>query len=286
LGRLARPRREARSAAPDEPRDRVTTLRFAVEYDGTEFCGFQWQPAVRTVAGSLEAALSELFCETVKVTGAGRTDTGVHATGQVVSLSTAAAFPFERLTLALNGRLPADVSVRDCAIVDADFSARFSARERTYVYAILNCRERSALLTKRAYHVWHDLDLGRMREAAQFLVGEHDFRSFCGMLPDSGVTVRTVKRLVLSDYENAIRIEITADGFLHHMVRTIVGTLVECGRGRRDPASLAGVLNARDRSAAGHNAPPHGLYLAGVRYEDGYDSFDEPPWFRSPTKVT
>ena len=210
----------------------------------------------------------------------------MHATGQVVSLSTTAPFPFDRLALALNSLLPADLSVRECTIAGSDFSARFSAHERTYVYAVLNRREPSALLANRAYHVWRDLDLERMREAAQLLIGEHDFRSFCGMLPESGVTVRTVKRLVLSDYQNAIRIEIAADGFLHHMVRTVVGTLVECGQGRRDPASITGVINARDRAAAGHNAPPHGLYLAGVRYEDGYDSFAEPPLFRSPAKGT
>lgn len=203
-----------------------------------------------------------------------------------MSFSTAAAFPFDRLALALNSSLPADISVRDCTVADDGFSARFSARQRTYVYAIFNRREPSALLASRAYHVWRNLDLERMREAAQFLIGEHDFRSFCGMLPENGVTVRTVKQLVLLDYENAIRIEIAADGFLHHMVRTIVGTLVECGQGRRDPASVSNVISARDRSAAGHNAPPQGLYLAGVRYEDGYDSYAEPPLFRSPTKGT
>lgn len=248
----------------------------AVEYDGTEFCGFQWQPAVRTVAGILEAALSEFFCEPVKAACAGRTDTGVHATGQVVSLSTAATFPFERLALALNSALPSDVSVRDSAVVDASFSARFSARERTYVYAILNRSAPSALLARRAYHVWRDLDLDRMREAALSLIGEHDFRSFCGVLPEGGVTVRTLRKIALERAGDLIRVEISADGFLHHMVRTIVGTLIECGWGRRDPGSISAVVDARDRAAAGHNAPPHGLYLAGVRYDD-YDSFKEPP---------
>lgn len=255
----------------------LTTLRLAVEYDGTEFYGFQWQPAVRTVAGVLEAALSEFFCEPVKTACAGRTDTGVHATGQVVSLSTAAAFPFERLTLALNSALPPDVSVRDSAVVDANFSARFSARERTYVYAILNRSTPSALLAKRAYHVWRGLDLERMRAAAQLLVGEHDFRSFCGVLPEGGLTVRTVHEIVLERAGDLIRVEISAVGFLHHMVRTIVGTLIECGWKRRDPADVRAILDARDRAAAGHNAPPHGLYLAGVRYDD-YDSFKEPPF--------
>jgi tRNA pseudouridine38-40 synthase len=235
---------------------------------------------VRTVAGVLEAVLSRLFSEPVKVTGAGRTDAGVHATGQVVSVATSAAFPFERLGLALNSALPSDLTVRECAIVENGFSARFAARERTYVYAILNRREPSALLRRRAYHVWRRLDLERMREAAQRLIGEHDFRSFCGMLPEGGVTVRTVHRLTLAPYDDLLRIEITADGFLHRMVRTIVGTLVDCGSGRLGPGDVDAALHARDRSAAGHTAPPQGLYLAGVRYEDGYDSRAEPPLFR------
>ncbi len=233
---------------------------------------------MRTVAGVLEAALSEFFCEPVKTACAGRTDSGVHATGQVVSLSTAAAFPFERLTLALNSALPADVSVRHSASVDANFSARLSARERTYVYVILNRGTPSALLAKRAYHVWRELDLERMREAAQRLTGERDFRSFCGVLPEGGVTVRAVRKIVIERAGELVRVEISADGFLHHMVRTIVGTLVECGWGRRDPSDMHSILDARDRAAAGHNAPPHGLYLAGVRYDD-YDSFKEPPAF-------
>ncbi|MBV8489815.1 MAG: hypothetical protein JO199_04720, partial [Candidatus Eremiobacteraeota bacterium] len=154
MGGCAGPGREARSLAPGSDRDGVTTLRLTVEYDGTDFCGFQWQPNARTVAGVLEAALSGMLDEPVKVTGAGRTDSGVHACGQVVSFSTARAFPFERLTIALNSALPSDVTVRESAVASDDFSARFSAIERTYVYAILARREPSALLRNAAYHVW------------------------------------------------------------------------------------------------------------------------------------
>ena len=218
-----------------------------------------------------------MMSETVKIAGAGRTDTGVHASGQVISFSTARAFPFERLAIALNSTLPEDISVRDVAIVEPRFSARFSALERTYVYMIHNERQRSALLAHRAYHVYHALDLDEMREAAQHLLGEHDFRSFCGMLPEHGPTIRTVKTLKLEPHGPYLRIQISADGFLHRMVRTIVGTLVECGIGRRDPATIPAILTARARAAAGLTAPAHGLYLAGVKYNDGYDSFKEPP---------
>ncbi len=260
-------------------RQLTTTIRAAVEYDGSRFFGFQFQPAARTVAGELERALSSLLQEPVKISGAGRTDTGVHASGQVISFSTVRSFPFERLAVACNSRLPDDVSVRDVAIVDAPFSARFSARSRTYVYAILRRKDRSALLARRAYHVYGTLDVDAMREGAKHLIGEHDFRSFCGMLPEGGVTIRTVRALDIGESGEYLRVQISADGFLHRMVRTIVGTLVECGLERRDPTTIPDVLDAKARAAAGLTAPAHGLYLAGVRYEDGYDSYAEPPVF-------
>lgn len=213
----------------------------------------------------------------MKISGAGRTDTGVHASGQVVSFTTARSFPFERLAIAANSALPDDLSIRDVAIVEDGFSARFSARERTYVYAILRRKDRSALLAQRAYHVYREFDVGRMREASAHFIGERDFRSFCGVLPDGGVTVREVRSLKIEERGDLVRVQISADGFLHRMVRTIVGTLVECGLGRRDPSSVPAILAARDRKAAGLTAPAHGLYLAGVRYAGGYDSYSEPP---------
>ncbi len=255
----------------------ATTLRLTIEYDGTDFCGFQWQPQVRTVASVLEAALSRILAQPVKITGAGRTDAGVHACGQVVSLATAAAFPFDRLARALNSLLPADLAVREAALVEAGFSARYSARERTYIYAVLNRRAPSALAARYAAHVSEPLDLAAMRAAAGPLVGEHDFRSFCGSPPEGGGTVRTVGRLTIDRCGDLVRIAIVADGFLHHMVRAIAGTLLECGRGRRSPAQVDAILAARDRGAAGVNAPACGLYLAGAKFADGYDSFAEPP---------
>ncbi|HEY1656330.1 MAG TPA: tRNA pseudouridine(38-40) synthase TruA [Candidatus Tumulicola sp.] len=254
-------------------------MRAAVEYDGTEFAGFQWQPGLRTVGGVLEAALKRLFGEPVKISAAGRTDAGVHATGQVISFSTERDFPFERLGVALAGCLPADVVVREVAPVAVDFSARFSAVERTYVYAICRRRQRMPLTLRRAYHVRRPLDVARIEAAAAALLGEHDFRSFCGVAPESGVTLRRVHRLCVASRGDFIRIEIAAGGFLHRMVRTIVGTLVECGTGRRNPGDLPAILAARDRRSAGHTAPAHGLYLAGVKYDDGYDSYSEPPLF-------
>ena len=235
---------------------------------------------MRTVAGTIETALARLFGETVKVTGAGRTDRGVHATGQVVSLSTGGRFPFDRLTVAVRGLLPVDLSVCETAVVDPGFSARFSARERTYIYAILNRPAPSALMERYAHHVARPLDLDAMRKAGEPLVGEHDFRSFASpaiLQTEAGCAVRRVRRLEIEPRGELLRIAIAANGFLHHMVRTIVGTLVECATGRRSPGEIPAILAARDRSAAGPTAPANGLYLAGVRYADGYDSFAEPP---------
>jgi tRNA pseudouridine38-40 synthase len=254
-------------------------VRLTVEYDGTDFCGFQWQPHVRTVGGVLETALSQLLSEPVKVSSAGRTDSGVHACGQVVSFSSSREFPFDRLRAALNGALPVDVAVVDAMVAPHGFSARFDAVERTYVYALLTDCDPSPLRARYVYRVWRPLDVDAMRAAITFLGGEHDFRSFCATPPENGVTVRTVRRLDVERRGDLVRIAIAADGFLHRMVRTIVGTLVECANGMRSPAELPAILDARDRRAAGHTAPPQGLYLAGVRYADGYDSFCEPPVF-------
>ena len=236
---------------------------------------------MRTVAGVLEEGLSKLFSETIKVTAAGRTDSGVHATGQVVSLATAAAFPFERLGIALRALLPPDCTVREVAVVDAAFSARFSARERTYVYAILNREQPSALLARYAWHVPRQLDLDAMQAAAGAVLGEHDFRSFCSLAPldpagEPASTVRHLARFAIERRGELVRVEVAANGFLHRMVRSLVGTVAECATGRRSPGEMPAILAAADRAAAGLAAPAAGLYLAGVRYADGYDSFAEP----------
>lgn len=240
----------------------------------------QFQPALRSVAGVLESALHAVFREECKLTVAGRTDTGVHASGQVVSLRTSReSFPFERLDLALNALLPGDLSVREVAVVPDDFSARFCAIERRYLYALLVRRAPNALLANYAAHVRRGFDRDAFLAGAAHLLGTHDFRSFCGTPPERGGTLRTLHAVDVQIFGDLVRVELRADGFLHRMVRTIVGTLLACADGRRDPASMAQVLEARDRRAAGLTAAAGGLYLAGVRYRDGYDSYAQPPLF-------
>jgi tRNA pseudouridine38-40 synthase len=251
---------------------RVPTYRLVVEYDGSAFHGLQYQPALRTVAGALETALARLFHQVVKISAAGRTDAGVHATGQVISFSTERAFPIERLALALNANTPADLVVRDAALAADGFSARFDALERVYDYLILNRAFVSALWRARAWHVPRAIDDARFVAAATPLIGEHDFVTFCGELPERGGTVREVRSIELTRRDDLLRVTVRGNAFLHRMVRVMVGTLVGCATGYREVAFAQSALEARERGAAGATAPAHGLYLAGVRY-DGFDSY-------------
>ncbi len=192
-----------------------------------------------------------------------------------MSFSASRPFSLERLALALNTLLPRDCGVRDAAEIGGDFSARFSALERTYVYAVHNRAERSPLLARYAHHVARPLDLAAMRTAAACLVGEQDFRAL--LAGATGPGLRTISHVEIERRGDLLRIEVAAGAFLRHMVRAIVGALLECGTGRRRPEDLAeGLQSGRPFGTA--TAPPHGLFLAGVRY-DGYESFAEPPVF-------
>ncbi|BDE07602.1 tRNA pseudouridine synthase A [Vulcanimicrobium alpinum] len=250
----------------------MPTYRLVVEYDGSAFHGLQYQPALRTVAGALEDALARLFHQVVKISAAGRTDAGVHATGQVISFRAERAFPIERLRLALNACTPADLVVRDAALVADGFSARFDALERVYDYLIVNRPYPSAIWRARAWIVPRALDDARLVQAAAPLVGEHDFVTFCGELPERGGTVREVFAIDAARSGDLVRITVRGNAFLHRMVRIIVGTLVDVATGYRDLELTARALAARDRTAAGTTAPAHGLYLAGVRY-DAFDTY-------------
>lgn len=242
--------------------------RCVVEYDGTAFHGWQFQPGLRTVCGEFEAVLSGLFAEPMKLTAAGRTDTGVHATGQVVSFSSERVFPIERLALALNARLPADISARDAAIVSDGFSARHDARTRIYEYLIVNRETPSGAIGRFTHHVWKPIDDARFACAAADLIGEFDFIAFCGVLPARGPTVRAMLAVTLERSGELARIRITGDGFLHRMVRITVGTLVEIATGRRAVDDIPRIIASRDRKEAGYTAPACGLFLTGATYDD------------------
>jgi tRNA pseudouridine38-40 synthase len=248
------------------PPDSEATYRVVVEYDGTDFCGFQFQPQVRTIAGTLESTFSRLFDQPVKLSCAGRTDAGVHAVGQVVSFRSHARFPIDKFAIAANSALPGDLSVREAARVASDFNARGSALERRYTYVLLNRKAPSAVLRRYTHFEHRSLDFARMRAAAALLAGEHDFVSFCGVLPEHGGTVRTLHGIEIERAGELVRLHFRAAGFLHRMVRTIAGTLLEIGAGRRAVEDIPAILAARDRRAAGFTAPAQGLFFVGARY--------------------
>ncbi len=249
----------------------MPTYRLVVEYDGTLFHGLQYQREERTVVGELQVALGRLFDEPIALSAAGRTDAGVHASGQVVSFASERAFPVERLALALNANLPSDVTVRDAAIVADGFSARFDATARVYEYRILNRTAPSALARRYTHHVYLPIDVELMRAASRDLLGQHDFVAFCGVLPERGGTVRTIHAIDITRVRDEIVVRITGLGFLHRMVRISVGTLIEIATGRRAADDIRAILASRDRRRAGYTAPATGLTLVGVRYGD-YDS--------------
>ncbi|MBV8222737.1 MAG: tRNA pseudouridine(38-40) synthase TruA [Candidatus Eremiobacteraeota bacterium] len=247
----------------------MRTIALVIEYDGSRFHGFQRQTSARSVAGTLEGALATLCGEAVEVTGAGRTDAGVHATGQVVSFATSFEGPLARMPGALNGILRDEgIAVLRAVERRPGFSARHDALARTYVYRILNRAAPSPLLRRRVLYVRAPLDLDAMRRASAPVVGEHDFTSFCAQLPERGRPVRIVERLELERHDERIELTIAADSFLHQMVRIIVGTLIDVGRAKRDARDMQAIIDARDRVAAGPTAPPYGLYLTHVRYAD------------------
>jgi tRNA pseudouridine38-40 synthase len=239
-----------------------------VAYDGSGFHGFAAQPGVTTVAGALSGALERYLRHTVDLTCAGRTDTGVHAWGQVVSFAAREDVDLDRLHRALNKTLRPSIVIRDVAPAGDDFDARRSATARVYRYNILNTRVADPFAARTAWHVTRPLDVAAMRLASDPLIGEHDFASFCRRPPDPEASlVRVVADARWRDLgDGRLRFEIEASSFCHQMVRALVGTLVEVGAGAKKAGEMTAILNARSRSAAGQLAPPHGLCLWEVRY--------------------
>lgn len=246
-------------------------IAFGVEYDGTGFHGWQTQErGVRTVQAVLEQAIARVADHPVRVHCAGRTDAGVHALGQVIHFDTGARRSERAWVLGTNVNLPPDCSVVWARPVDAAFHARFSATARHYRYRILNRPTRSALGRDRALWVHQALDLARMREAASHLVGEHDFTSFRAVACQAKSPIRRVHYLDLEARGGLIELRIGANGFLHHMVRNIVGVLVAIGRGEAPTDWTRELLEVRDRTLGGVTASPQGLYFVRVDYPEGF----------------
>lgn len=240
-------------------------IRLSVAYDGTNYHGWQIQPNGITIESELNRCLTELLGEEIQVIGASRTDSGVHALGNIAVFDTQARMPGDKFAYALNQRLPEDIRIQKSEEVAPDFHPRHVKSRKTYEYRIY--RAQFPMPVKRLYSLftYHELDVAAMRQAAAFLVGEHDFASFCQAGAQVETTVRTIYSLEVLEEGPDLVIRVCGNGFLYNMVRIIAGTLLEVGRGRRKPGEMADVLAAKDRSAAGPTAPAHALML--MKYE-------------------
>jgi tRNA pseudouridine38-40 synthase len=246
-------------------------IALGIEYDGTAYNGWQRQRTGDGVQERVERALSKVADEEIEIICAGRTDTGVHASGQVVHFDTNSERSSRGWLLGANSDLPDDINVTWAQPVSDEFHARFSASARTYHYLILNRLERSALHRHRAWWVYDPLDLKPMQEAAESLVGKHDFSAYRAAACQASTAVREISHLSLTQRGPWISLEVTANAFLQHMVRNITGTLAMIGRGDESPAWAAEILDSRDRKQGGIAAPPHGLTLVSVAYPDEFD---------------
>lgn len=247
-------------------------IKLIVAYDGTEYSGWQIQPEAPTIEMCLDKAIHELTGENVHVTGASRTDAGVHAYGNVAVFDTESTIPGDRFTFALNRFLPDSIVIQDSWEVSVDFHPRHCNTRKTYEYRILNTAVPLPQKRNFTWHVAGSVDIEKMKEAAAYIVGEHDFKSFCCVRTQAESTVRTIYSLEVLQEGSEIIIRIKGNGFLYNMVRIITGTLIQVGKGRFMPEYVKQMLEAKDRTVAGQTAPPQGLTLVGIEYVDNDDA--------------
>ncbi|HSV97875.1 MAG TPA: tRNA pseudouridine(38-40) synthase TruA [Spirochaetota bacterium] len=252
----------------------LARIALLIEYDGSGFNGWQVQNGGRTVQGEIERAVKILTGRACNLTAAGRTDSGVHALGQVAHLDCYSPVRLDRLCIGLSGILDRDVAIKNAYAVPPDFHARFDAVGREYLFLIYNGRQRSPFMLRRAMWVHHPLDVGYLRAAAGHLVGEHDFASFCKKISAGGGTMRRVDSITIDKNDELIAIRIRGNAFLHNMIRIIVGTLCDMHRRGDPPVRMLEILKRRDRDEAGVTAPPYGLYLKNVEYDPALVTFE------------
>ncbi len=241
-------------------------IRLTVAYDGTAYCGWQVQPGVVTIESELNRCLSDILKEEIQVIGASRTDSGVHAMGNIAVFDTTARMPGEKVSYALNQRLPEDIRIQKSEEVPLDWHPRRQNSRKTYEYRIY--RGEFPMPVKRLYSLftYHKLDVQAMQQAAAYFVGERDFKSFCQVGAQVESTVRTIYDLTVEEQGPELVIRVTGNGFLYNMVRIIAGTLMEVGQGKKAPEDIPKIIAAKNRQAAGPTAPPQGLMLIGYQY--------------------
>jgi len=246
----------------------MRTIKLTIEYDGTNYCGWQIQPAGKSVQGSLLKAVRKMTGEENHLIGASRTDSGVHATGQVAHFRTSTMIPPVGFMRGINSSIEKDISVIAAEEADPDFHAQKDAKSKLYRYLILSSEAPSALRANRCWHMREKLDVESIRKASKCLIGKHDFKSFQAAGSSARDAVRIIDDIAVSaiDKDNIIAIEIEGSGFVYHMVRNIVGTLVLIGKGRLKSDEMQKILTARERKRAGATAPARGLYLVSVSY--------------------
>lgn len=242
-------------------------VKLIVAYDGTNYKGWQVQPNGITIEEVLNKKLTELLGEEIVVTGASRTDSGVHSMGNVAIFDTHTRMPADKISFALNQRLPEDIVVQGSCEVPGDWHPRFVSSQKTYEYRILNRTFRMPTRRLDTYFYHYPLNVEKMKEAASYLVGEHDFKSFCAVGAQVKTTVRTIYACDVFWENDIITIRVTGNGFLYNMVRIIAGTLIKIGGGELPPEEMREILAACDRSAAGPTAPAHGLTMMGIEYQ-------------------
>ena len=263
------PSNEKWPACPSTASDMETTFRLNIEYLGTPYAGWQIQPNQPTVQQAIQDALTRMTNHPVKVIASGRTDAGVHAIAQVAHFRTKAAITSEKFQEALNRILPPSITIHKCQQVPDTFHAQYDARRKRYTYRIINSNLAPAVNTDTFWHIRNPLNLAAMKKAAECLTGTHDFKSFEGAGSPRSTTIRTLFEACVHDHgQGLITLTFCGSGFLKFMVRNLVGTLVDVGIGRTSPEAFKGILGVCDRGKAGPTAPPQGLFLVHVGYDD------------------
>ena len=245
----------------------MRNIKLTIEYDGKDYNGWQKQPNKLNIQGEIERAIFNILHEEVELIGSGRTDAGVHALGQVANFKTNSNFPIEKLPLAINSQLKNSIVIKDAVEVDERFHSRYNAKHKTYRYIINNSRTGTAIYRNLEYCYPFKLDVEKMKQAAVFFEGEHDFKAFKSSGTSGKNSVRTIYKAQVRQEGEKIIIELTGNGFLYNMVRIIAGTLLDVGIGKIEPNEISNIILQKNRQKAGKTLPAHGLYLVSVLYE-------------------